>query len=180
VLTPGRVASDSVTSHRSVVKKVFDSDHDMTLWLASAVQNLATVHAVSPENVAVLFRLNQTLYNVQTKLAELPLAKKEFPRLLTVHGSKGMEFDAVFLCDLEEGVFPRKHVLKERGSLLQKMEEMVGIVREDKNELAEEQRLFYVGVTRAKRFLWLVTVREKMLYGRTKNCVPSRFVRLVG
>jgi DNA helicase-2/ATP-dependent DNA helicase PcrA len=97
-----------------------------------------------------------------------------------VHGSKGMEFDAVFLCDLEEGVFPKKHVLKGQGSLLQKVEEILGIVREDQDDLAEEQRLFYVGVTRAKRFLWLVTVREKMLFGRTKKCVPSRFVGLVG
>jgi DNA helicase-2/ATP-dependent DNA helicase PcrA len=101
------------------------------------------------------------------------------PRLLTVHSAKGMEFTAVFLCDLEEGIFPDKRGASHNPSVLEMLAALLKRKKSGEDELEEEKRLFYVGVTRAQRFLWLVSVRKKELYGRTMRFEPSRFLKLV-
>lgn len=78
--------------------------------------------------------------------------------LMTLHNSKGLEFDVVFLVGMEEGLFPHANVVKERG------------------DIDEERRLFYVGMTRAKEFLYLCHVRLRFLWGVTRNQQPSRFL----
>jgi DNA helicase-2/ATP-dependent DNA helicase PcrA len=78
--------------------------------------------------------------------------------LMTLHSAKGLEFPHVFIVGLEEGIFPHSR------SLL------------DPNELEEERRLMYVGVTRAKKSLNLIFANERMLYGQTQRNNPSQFL----
>jgi DNA helicase-2/ATP-dependent DNA helicase PcrA len=179
VLVAGRPADAASSARRAVTKTVLDSDDDMVRYLVSAVRRLVSEDGVPMSDIAILFRLNQTLDRIGPMFAAGLGSCERLPHMLTVHGSKGREFDTVFLCDLEEGVFPKKQANSARGSWRQKVADLLGISGGDDGEMGEEKRLFYVGVTRAKRVLHLVSVRRKMLYGRTRTCAPSRFVRLV-
>jgi DNA helicase-2/ATP-dependent DNA helicase PcrA len=135
--------------------------------------------ALDYSGMAVLFRLNQTRDRIESLLKQNPAFKSQMPRLLTVHSAKGLEFAAVFLCDLEEGIFPDKRGKSHNPSVLEMFAVLLKRRKSVEDELEEEKRLFYVGVTRAQRFLWLVSVRKKELYGRTMRFEPSRFLRLV-
>jgi len=79
--------------------------------------------------------------------------------LMSLHAAKGLEFAAVFLVGLEEGLFPHSRSMFSQ------------------DELEEERRLFYVGVTRAKRFLTLSYAKQRYLYGSPQAQLPSRFIR---
>lgn len=78
--------------------------------------------------------------------------------LMTIHSAKGLEFDNVFLPGFEEGIFP--------GLLAADYEE----------ELEEERRLAYVAITRAKKRLYILNVRERLMFGKTRFNRPSRFL----
>ena len=79
--------------------------------------------------------------------------------LMTLHSAKGLEFPVVFIPGMEEGIFP--------GAQCMFSEE----------ELEEERRLAYVGITRAKEKLYLVNAQQRMLYGTTNRNMASRFLR---
>ncbi len=79
--------------------------------------------------------------------------------LMTLHAAKGLEFPVVFIPGLEEGIFPGNQSLY------------------SDEDLEEERRLAYVGITRAREKLYLVNARQRMLYGRTDRNMPSRFLR---
>jgi DNA helicase-2/ATP-dependent DNA helicase PcrA len=79
--------------------------------------------------------------------------------LITLHAVKGLEFPIVFLTGMEEGVFPHVRSL------------------ESESELEEERRLAYVGITRAMDRAYLTHARHRMLFGRTNDNPPSRFLR---
>ncbi len=78
--------------------------------------------------------------------------------LMTIHSSKGLEFPVVFLPGFEDGIFPSVNSAM------------------DPTELAEERRLSYVAVTRAKETLIISKANERLLYGRTSHNPPSRFI----
>jgi DNA helicase-2/ATP-dependent DNA helicase PcrA len=78
--------------------------------------------------------------------------------LMTLHSAKGLEFPVVFIVGLEEGVFPGYRAMT------------------DETQLEEERRLFYVGVTRAQKLLYLTSARCRTLYGKTDYYMCSRFV----
>ncbi|MBX3602077.1 MAG: UvrD-helicase domain-containing protein [Rubrivivax sp.] len=78
-------------------------------------------------------------------------------QLMTVHSAKGLEFDAVFITGLEEGLFPHENALS------------------DVDGLEEERRLMYVAITRARRRLYLSFSQMRMLHGQTRYSVRSRF-----
>jgi len=78
--------------------------------------------------------------------------------MMSLHSAKGLEFDTVFLVGLEEGLFPHVRSL------------------DDNQELEEERRLCYVGMTRAKNRLYLSWARERALFGRRAAGIPSRFL----
>ncbi len=79
--------------------------------------------------------------------------------LMTVHNAKGLEFPIVFIAGMEEGVFPHVRSLADVG------------------ELEEERRLCYVGITRARRKLYLTNASSRNLWGGTSWNAPSRFLR---
>jgi len=79
------------------------------------------------------------------------------PTLLTLHAAKGLEFPTVFIVGLEEGILPHSRSL------------------DDREELAEERRLFYVGLTRAKDQLYLSHAFRRTFYGQSEVATPSRF-----
>lgn len=78
--------------------------------------------------------------------------------LMTLHSAKGLEFPVVFIVGLEEGIFPHSRSLW------------------DKEQLEEERRLMYVGVTRAKEVLYLSYASKRLFYGETSSNSPSRFL----
>ena len=80
--------------------------------------------------------------------------------LMTLHASKGLEFEAVFLPCWEEGSFPSQRSLDENGL----------------EGLEEERRLAYVGITRAKKFLTISYVSNRQIHGLWQNLIPSRFI----
>ncbi|MBK7953787.1 MAG: UvrD-helicase domain-containing protein [Candidatus Accumulibacter sp.] len=79
-------------------------------------------------------------------------------QLMTVHAAKGLEFDAVFITGLEQGLFPHENAAQERDGL------------------EEERRLLYVAVTRARRRLYLSHAQTRLLHGQTRYCLPSAFL----
>ena len=79
--------------------------------------------------------------------------------LMTLHSAKGLEFPIVFIPGMEEGIFPGNQ----------------SIYSED--DLEEERRLAYVGITRAREKLYLINARQRMLYGTTNRNMASRFLR---
>ncbi|MBS7242740.1 MAG: UvrD-helicase domain-containing protein [Comamonas sp.] len=85
-------------------------------------------------------------------------AGQDAVQLMTVHASKGLEFDAVFIVGLEEGLFPHENALSDKGGL------------------EEERRLMYVAITRARQRLYLSHAQSRMLHGRTSFNLPSRFL----
>jgi len=84
--------------------------------------------------------------------------KKDAVTLMTMHAAKGLEFPVVFMIGMEEGLFPHSRSLM------------------DKNELEEERRLCYVGITRAKHKLFLTYTRQRIFFGQKMSNTVSRFI----
>jgi DNA helicase-2/ATP-dependent DNA helicase PcrA len=82
----------------------------------------------------------------------------EAPTLLTLHAAKGLEFPIVFIVGLDDGTLPHSRSL------------------DDPEEMAEERRLFYVGLTRAKQRIYLVRAAQRSTYGSYQDSIPSRFL----
>jgi len=85
-------------------------------------------------------------------------AGQDAVQLMTVHSAKGLEFTAVFITGLEEGLFPHENSVNEQ------------------NGLEEERRLMYVAITRAKERLYLSHTQSRMLHGQVRYNMPSRFL----
>lgn len=84
--------------------------------------------------------------------------KKDAVNLMTLHAAKGLEFPVVFMVGMEEGLFPHSRSMM------------------DKNELEEERRLCYVGMTRAKEKLFLTYSRKRLFFGQKTTNIVSRFI----
>jgi DNA helicase-2/ATP-dependent DNA helicase PcrA len=80
-------------------------------------------------------------------------------QLMTLHSAKGLEFELLFLCGMEDGLFPHQRSLNDAAGL------------------EEERRLCYVGLTRAKRELYVTHAEQRRLHGEERFSVPSRFLR---
>ncbi|HKF81999.1 MAG TPA: UvrD-helicase domain-containing protein [Solirubrobacterales bacterium] len=94
-----------------------------------------------------------SLYTDQDGLS----SEQELVTLMTLHNAKGLEYDTVFIVGCEEGAFPHMRALEEGGE-------------------EEERRLCYVGITRARKRLYMTWARERRLFGRAEHNLPSRFV----
>lgn len=104
-------------------------------------------------NPALNFLNNIALESENTSIDHIETVK-----LMTIHAAKGLEFDAIFIIGLEEGRFPNELSLNEHDGL------------------AEERRLMYVAITRARQYLYLSMAKQRSLYGRIQQGILSRFV----
>ncbi|HEX7278125.1 MAG TPA: UvrD-helicase domain-containing protein [Solirubrobacterales bacterium] len=95
-----------------------------------------------------------SLYTEQDGLQD---EDQQLVTLMTLHNAKGLEYDTVFIVGCEDGAFPHMRALEEGGE-------------------EEERRLCYVGVTRARKRLYMTWARERQLFGRSERNLPSRFV----
>ncbi len=119
--------------------------------------NAATLFANDPSNEdsSITAFLTHAALEAGEHQAE---AGVEALQLMTVHSSKGLEFHTVFLCGLEEGLFPHDNSLTETDGL------------------DEERRLMYVAITRARRRLYVTYAQSRMLHGQTRYNIRSRFL----
>ncbi|HAN56017.1 MAG TPA: DNA helicase II [Betaproteobacteria bacterium] len=125
--------------------------------------NAATVFSNDPEAMAELDEVGGPLASF---LAHAALeagdhqagAGSDALQLMTVHAAKGLEFHAVFVGGLEEGLFPHEQSMNE------------------KDGIEEERRLMYVAITRARRRLYLSHAQSRMLHGQVRYGIPSRFL----
>ena len=133
-----------------------------TIEAESRIQNLDEFLTVamefeeeSADNTLQEFLENMTLSTDLDNMQD----EEDSVTLMTLHSAKGLEFETVFLVGMEEGIFPG---FKSIG---------------EPQELEEERRLFYVGITRAKRFLFLTCAKRRTIFGSTSYNPISRFVK---
>lgn len=134
----------------------------------SRVENLKEMLSVT-EEFAVKCERNGEEPTLENFLADVALVAdiddaelgEEAVTLMTLHSAKGLEFPNVFLVGMEEGIFPHSRTLM------------------NENEIEEERRLCYVGITRAEKHLFLSNARTRTIYGRTQYYTPSRFLQEV-
>ncbi|MGQ9744509.1 MAG: ATP-dependent helicase [Dissulfurimicrobium sp.] len=171
-----------------ITLKTFKNDFSEARWIARTIENMTgptsldsiNMSAVAGQmmnlsDVAVLFRINAISAMVEHALKErgIPYKMKAMPdvpemdikiigevwgasegvSLLSIHASKGLEFKAVFIIGCEDGVMPWKN-----------------------GDMAEEERLFYVGITRASERLFLCVSKERTLCAMGDKLRPSRFL----
>jgi DNA helicase II / ATP-dependent DNA helicase PcrA len=152
-----------------------------TLFVSEEGFGLDTPALLGPQSAAVAGQMITTAEGVEIIDADAPLAAVMSPlsaflshasleagdnqaqagqdalQLMTVHSAKGLEFDAVFITGLEEGLFPHENSAKEEGGV------------------EEERRLMYVAITRAKKRLYMSFSQTRMLHGQTRYNMKSRF-----
>jgi DNA helicase-2/ATP-dependent DNA helicase PcrA len=109
--------------------------------------------ATAPEPNLSTFLQEISLFSDQDAIRD----QQSLVTLMTLHNAKGLEFRAVFMIGMEEGVFPHSRSLEE-------------------NSLEEERRLAYVGMTRARQLLTLTHASARALYGNRNYNLPSRFI----
>jgi DNA helicase-2/ATP-dependent DNA helicase PcrA len=119
------------------------------------VQELRRLAFEYSERGLIAFLENLALVSDQDTVPEQSSA----PTLLTLHAAKGLEFGQVIIIGLDEGLLPHSRSLDEP------------------EEMAEERRLFYVGITRARNKLYLVRANRRSTYGSYEESVPSRFLK---
>ena len=119
------------------------------------------------ENIKELISAMKEFDNLESFLEHVALAtsidqnwEDEKVNLMTMHSSKGLEFDAVFLPGWEEGLFPHQKSINEKGDM----------------GLEEERRLAYVGLTRAKNLAYISFSMNRFYQGDWIDCMASRFV----
>ncbi|MES2415804.1 MAG: UvrD-helicase domain-containing protein [Pseudomonadota bacterium] len=118
-----------------------------------------------PESLAPDLETGETLSPLAAFLTHAALeagdnqakAGQDAVQLMTVHSSKGLEFDCVFIAGLEDGIFPHENSLSDHGGI------------------EEERRLMYVAITRARKRLYLSHSQTRMLHGQTRYNLKSRF-----
>jgi DNA helicase-2/ATP-dependent DNA helicase PcrA len=147
---------ESVLTNSGYLNKFDPSDEDDQRRLEN-IKELKSVATSFPkladflENIALV----QQEYSLQEK--NRSKEKRQGVRLMTLHSSKGLEFEAVFIVGLEEGILPHSRSLID-------------------DDIEEERRLCYVGITRAKEFLCLTYATRRLFYGKSSLNEPSRFL----
>lgn len=126
----------------------------------SVTKNFDETNEDAPEYESGIDKLGRFL-NDLALIADTDDGKEEAAEvtLMTLHAAKGLEFPVVFLIGMEEGVFPLSRAA------------------EDPDELEEERRLAYVGITRAEEVLFMTNANTRTLFGKTSYNRPTRFLR---
>ena len=150
-------------NHVSLADKILNESGYLKMW-----QEENTIESKTRlENINELIRALGDFQNINEFLDYVSLVSDNdgensdnMVNLMTLHGAKGLEFNCVFLPCWEEGIFPNQRCLDEQG----------------KKGLEEERRLAYVGITRAKRLLYISHCASRYIYGSVQLAVASRFI----
>lgn len=148
---------ESLVVNSDYLKK-FDPKDEEDQKRIENIKELKSVATAHPklhdflENIALV----QQEYSQQEKNKKKE--NKEGIRLMTLHGAKGLEFEVVFLVGFEEGILPHSRCLI------------------DESEIEEERRLCYVGITRAKDYLYITYANKRLYFGKSSLNEPSRFI----
>ncbi len=160
----------------------FENMEKLISWVMSTSVCINRKNSIPVKDMVLLFRVNQTLDWVDSQLKKMT-GYSEHPQLLTVHRSKGLEFPVVFLCDMEESVFPSYRLIKSKriGSLPEFISALFKCGKKSTIECdwEEEKRLFYVAITRAQKYLYFLHAKNKLVYGRRKSFQQSRLLKLL-
>ncbi len=138
-----------------LIKKFPGIGSDGELESESRIQNIKELLGLA----AIYDNLNDFLTDAALMQEEKNVDYNEKKlNLMTLHSAKGLEFDAVFIAGVEENLIPHSRAAYSF------------------EELEEERRLCYVGMTRAKKHLWLLFTKQRTLWGEKKETMPSRFI----
>lgn len=121
------------------------------------VDNLIELSNAASEFPAGAEGITQFLENIELDSGASQNDENARVTLITMHNTKGLEFDRVIITGLEDELFPGRSC-------------------EDQDELEEERRIFYVSITRARDQLYMTSCRQRMIWGRSQFCSPSRFL----
>lgn len=122
------------------------------------VQNLEELENAAAMYPGTIEGLVEFLEAIELDSGAQQYAGEDAVTLITMHNTKGLEFDRVIITGMDEGLFPREIDL-------------------DPDSMEEERRLFYVAVTRARKELYMTTTRLRRVHGRIVDAAPSRFLR---
>lgn len=148
-----------------LMEEVFDATGYLKQYKVDDEEDYARLENIKElKSVAVTFpKLTEFLEQVALVESEYSEGekrdkKKDGVRLMTLHQAKGLEFPYVFIVGLEEGLLPHSRSI------------------DDFFSLEEERRLFYVGITRAKKKLYITYAKKRFIFGRRGETVKSRFI----
>lgn len=139
----------------------------MEYEINKSLENEAKVENLNEFKTVALMFEESGIYDLQTFLENIALVSDrgqysndgDEVSIMTLHSAKGLEFNVVFLLGMEEGLFPHNRSF---NSL---------------SDLEEERRLCYVGITRTKEKLYLLSARQRTIFGKTSGTIESRFIR---
>jgi DNA helicase-2/ATP-dependent DNA helicase PcrA len=152
-------SAEQILEHVLEKTKYLDKFDEEVEEELARIENVRELQAVASEfSTLPEFLENVALVQAEYYADEKVKRSKQAVTLMTLHAAKGLEFRAVFMVGLEEGLFPHSRAL------------------EDKSEMEEERRLMYVGITRAKEKLFLSYATNRMIWGKSGLQMKSRFI----
>jgi DNA helicase-2/ATP-dependent DNA helicase PcrA len=148
---------DEILKRTSYREYILDKEDGEDRWEnITELRNVASEYnALAPDEALTAFLEKVSLVSDIDELDE----KADAVTLITLHQAKGLEFPAVFIVGLEEGILPHRKSF------------------DDPEQMEEERRLFYVGITRAKKRLYLLRSYRRSLFGGSTANPPSRFLQ---
>lgn len=183
ILVSGKYQHAKKTFGQKPQKKIVSDTSALIDFIIKTALEIRENDGVKITEMALLFRENETLNNVKKLLGNRGVFGREMPMFCTIHGSKGLEFPVVFLCDLEESVFPSYPIKNiPKIGTWKDVCKQIFTSRVSINsicDIEEEKRLFYVGFTRAEKYLYLLSAKEKEFNGRVISFKPSRFFGII-